>query len=52
MLKGRLVSASRGDFRTMLMEYIEKQKVINPLPRNNWQVVPEEFAAKGREKDR
>ncbi len=52
MLKGRLVSASRGDFRTMLLEFIEKYKVINPQPRNNWQVLPEEFVVKGRERDR
>jgi hypothetical protein len=47
-----MVSASRGDFRAMLMEYIESNKVINPLPRDNWKVIPEEFAVKGRERDR
>ncbi len=52
ILPERMVSASRSDFRALLMEYIENQKVINPLPRNNWQVIPEQFAAPGRERDR
>jgi 2',3'-cyclic-nucleotide 2'-phosphodiesterase/3'-nucleotidase len=52
ILPERMVSASRGDFRAMLMEYIESNKVINPLPRDNWKVIPEEFAVKGRERDR
>ena len=52
MLPERVVSASRGDFRSLLMEYIENKKVIDPLPRNNWQVIPEEYAVKGRERDR
>ncbi len=51
-LAGRILSSTSLDFRTLLMRYLEEQKVVNPLPGNNWQIVPAAWYEKGRERDR
>lgn len=51
-LPGRIISTSATDFRTLLMKYIESQKVINPMPGENWKVIPVEFYEKGSQRDR
>ena len=34
-----------------MMKWIEKNKTVNPNAAGNWKVVPEEWWAKGKEKD-
>lgn len=51
-LQQRIVSSSAVDFRSLIMDYIQSKGVTNPLPGNNWQVMPEEFFKAGQERDR
>lgn len=47
-----VTSATTKDLRFYLTEYIEKQTgIFEPKPMNNWKIIPEEWAAKGKKKD-
>ena len=48
---GRIISSTSRDLRHYLMEYIEKEEVINPVALNNWKVIPEEWHARAKERE-
>lgn len=50
-LRSRLVSSTERDLRFYIMQSIEKKKTIQPVPMNNWKIIPEKWveAASGRE---
>lgn len=50
-LKNRIVYASDKDLRFYLMKEIEKQRVLDPKPLNQWKFVPETWAKPAAVKD-
>ncbi len=50
-LSKRIITSTEKDFRYYMMKWIEKNKTVNPNAAGNWKVVPEEWWAKGKEKD-
>lgn len=50
-LRQRITFTSEKDLRTELIRYFREEKVVDPQPRNNWKIVPENWVKKGREKD-
>ncbi len=51
-LKSRVIWMSEKDQRYYLMKEIEKARVIDPQPNNNWKFVPEEWVKQAAERDR
>lgn len=47
----RIIVASTIDVRKYVADYIIKQKIINPVSRNDWRVIPENYFKKGMAKD-
>jgi len=47
----RIISSSEVDFRTLLMKHIQAEKIINPDPGNNWEIIPADYHKKGKQKD-
>lgn len=50
-LKDRVLDVSKHDLRFILKQYIEKEKVLDLKPNNNWQIIPKKHYEKGRKKD-
>lgn len=50
-LKDRIVSATTKDLRFYLMDYIEKQGVMNPQSLNQWRFIPEEWTLPAAKRD-
>jgi 2',3'-cyclic-nucleotide 2'-phosphodiesterase / 3'-nucleotidase len=50
-LRQRITFTSEKDLRAELIRYFREEKVVDPQPRNNWQIVPAEWVEKGRKKD-
>lgn len=50
-LKDRILDVSKHDLRFILKQYIEKEKVLDLKPNNNWQIIPKKYYEKGRKKD-
>ncbi len=50
-LAGRLISSTDRDFRSYVIDWIKKHKVVNPKANNNWKVIPETWAEKGKARD-
>jgi len=50
-LSKRIITSTEKDLRYYMMKWIEKNKTVNPKAAGNWKVVPEEWWAKGKEKD-
>lgn len=50
-LRERIVFSSEKDLRSSLIDYFRENKVVDPQARNNWKIIPEDWARKGREKD-
>ena len=50
-LRGRLVKSTERDLRYYILKSIETKKTINPVARNNWKIIPENWVnmAKKRE---
>jgi 2',3'-cyclic-nucleotide 2'-phosphodiesterase / 3'-nucleotidase len=50
-LRKRLVKSTDRDLRYYIMEKIKEKKTLDPLPMNNWRIVPENWvkSAKARE---
>jgi 2',3'-cyclic-nucleotide 2'-phosphodiesterase / 3'-nucleotidase len=50
-LSSRLISSTHRDLRYFVMKSIEAEGTINPMPLNNWKILPEKWiiAAKTRE---
>ena len=42
-LRSRLVSSTDRDLRYYILKSIESKKTINPLPLNNWKIIPEKW---------
>lgn len=51
-LDNRIIYRSERDQRYYLIQEIERQGTINPMPNNNWRFVPEEWAKPALERDR
>ena len=50
-LSGRIVFSTKRDLRSEMMDYFRRHEVITPQRRNNWEMIPETWREKGREKD-
>ncbi len=42
-LRSRVITSTDRDLRYYILNSIEKRKVINPAPLNNWKIVPEKW---------
>ena len=51
-LAKRLVSSSKKDIRYLMMQWIEKQKVVTPQALNEWKVIPEKWVKPAAKRDR
>ncbi|MBG0860650.1 MAG: bifunctional metallophosphatase/5'-nucleotidase, partial [Bacteroidales bacterium] len=47
----RLILSTDHDLRFYILQFIETQQSINPLPFNNWRIVPEEWAKTASARD-
>lgn len=50
-LRERIIFTSEQDLRTELIKYFREAKTVNAAARNNWKIIPQEWAEQGREKD-
>lgn len=50
-LKNRIIASTDTDFRHYVIEWIKTQQIVEPKRLNNWEIVPEKFWQKGKEKD-
>ena len=50
-LSNRIITSTEKDFRFYITSWIEEKKIIDPKIISAWQVVPESWWEKGREKD-
>jgi len=50
-LRQRITFTSEKDLRSELIMYFREEKLVDPQARNNWQIVPAEWAEMGRKKD-
>jgi len=50
-LSSRVISSTDKDLRYYMMRWIEKEKIISPKLLRNWEIVPNEWWIKGKEKD-
>ncbi len=50
-LTGRIVDTTEKDLRSYMIDYFREIGEYHPESRDNWQVIPEDWARKGREKD-
>ena len=51
-IKERIEFESDNDIRYYLLKKIEKEKVINPKPNNNWRFVPSKWTKKAIQRDK
>lgn len=49
-LKERIRETGEKDIRSLLMDYFRKHTKVNPTARNNWKVVPADWAESGKQK--
>jgi 2',3'-cyclic-nucleotide 2'-phosphodiesterase/3'-nucleotidase len=42
-LRSRLIASTDRDLRYYILKSIEEKKTINPLPLNNWKIIPEKW---------
>lgn len=49
-LKERIKETAEKDIRTLMIEYFRKHRKVNPAARNNWKVVPADWAESGKQK--
>ncbi|MGC1390667.1 MAG: bifunctional UDP-sugar hydrolase/5'-nucleotidase [Bacteroidales bacterium] len=47
-LRKRLVSSTDRDLRYYMLKSIEAKKTINPIPLNNWKIIPEKWVKTAR----
>jgi 2',3'-cyclic-nucleotide 2'-phosphodiesterase / 3'-nucleotidase len=50
-LKSRLLSSTDRDLRYYILKYIEAKKTVNPVPINNWKIVPEKWVKTARSRE-
>ena len=50
-LEKRIIYTSGTDIRSLLMDYLKKEGNLHPKAGTNWNVIPTEWAGKGKEKD-
>jgi 2',3'-cyclic-nucleotide 2'-phosphodiesterase/3'-nucleotidase len=42
-LRKRLLTSTDRDLRYYILKYIEAKKTIDPVPMNNWKIIPENW---------
>jgi 2',3'-cyclic-nucleotide 2'-phosphodiesterase/3'-nucleotidase len=47
----RLISSTDSDLRYYILQYIEAKKIINPVPFNNWKIVPQKWVMTAAPRD-
>jgi 2',3'-cyclic-nucleotide 2'-phosphodiesterase/3'-nucleotidase len=52
LLQDRILQSTEKDFRYYLMQWIRKNKVVEPRISENWKIVPEKWAENAQKKDR
>ncbi len=52
LLADRIITSTEKDFRYYLMEWIRDNSPVTPATNNNWQILPESFAAQAALRDR
>jgi 2',3'-cyclic-nucleotide 2'-phosphodiesterase/3'-nucleotidase len=50
-LRSRLVSSTDRDLRYYILKSIEAKKTINPVPLNNWKIIPEKWIKSASNRD-
>lgn len=50
-LRSRVISSTDRDLRYFILKYIESKGTINPVPLNNWKIIPEEWVRAARERE-
>jgi len=50
-LSKRLVNSTQRDLRFYMIDWMRKKKTVSPTKFNNWKIIPEKWAEKGKEKD-
>ncbi|MEN8192090.1 MAG: bifunctional UDP-sugar hydrolase/5'-nucleotidase [Bacteroidota bacterium] len=50
-LVSRIITSTEKDLRFYLMKWIEEKGNVNPKTDENWKIIPEEWAEKGKVKD-
>jgi 2',3'-cyclic-nucleotide 2'-phosphodiesterase/3'-nucleotidase len=50
-LKNRIVFSTEKDLRYYIIKYIEEKQIIDPIKRNNWNIVPESWWLKAKKGD-
>ncbi len=50
-IKKRIIFSTEKDLRYYIIKYIERNKVIEPKKRNNWNIVPENWWIKAKKRD-
>ncbi len=50
-IRERITFTSEKDLRTELIKYFREEKVVNAKARNNWHIIPAQWAEQGRKKD-
>ncbi len=51
-LEDRIVNTSDEDLRTKMIDYFKEIEIYHPEKRNNWKIIPEEYAEQGQENDK
>ncbi|PJA98376.1 MAG: bifunctional metallophosphatase/5'-nucleotidase [Ignavibacteriales bacterium CG_4_9_14_3_um_filter_30_11] len=50
-LANRIINSTDKDLRFYIMHWLKKEKTITPEKFDNWKIIPENWAKKGKEKD-
>jgi len=50
-MKNRIVFSTDKDLRYYIIKYIENKKIINPQKKNNWNIIPEKWWSKAKDRD-
>jgi 2',3'-cyclic-nucleotide 2'-phosphodiesterase / 3'-nucleotidase len=50
-INNRIITSTEKDLRYYMMKWIEKNRTVTPKGTGNWKVIPEDWWAKGKEKD-
>lgn len=50
-ISSRIITSTEKDLRFYMMKWIEKKGKVDPKADGNWEIIPEDWAKKGKEKD-
>jgi len=51
-MRERLIKSTDKDLRFYIMSYLEENKKIDPVPLNNWKIVPEKWVKPATEREK